>query len=166
MSSNPRGAAGEGNSSGGRPRTTYLIGRLDRIVRRAFDERLREFGLTALGYTALTVLDARPGLSNAQLARRSFMTPQGMNQVIDALEEKGMVRRVPSLHNRRVRCIELTDRGTWVVEQCADRVREFEQTLLGALDAAEQEELNRLLRVIVDSNRQTGADRTHAATAG
>lgn len=156
MTSSPVGAAGETISSGGaRPRTTYLIGRIDRIVRRAFDERLKEFGLTALPYTALTVLAARPGLSNAQLARRSFMTPQGMNQVVEALEAKGMVRRVPSPHNRRVRCIELTERGTWVVEQCEDRVHRFEQSLLRSLEAGEQEELNRLLRTIVDANRRT-----------
>ncbi len=156
MTSSRVGAAGENISSGrAPPRTTYLIGRLDRIVRRAFDELLREFELTALPYTALTVLAARPGLSNAQLARRSFMTPQGMNQVIESLEAKGMVRRRPSQYNRRVRCIELTHRGTWVVEQCEERVHQFEQSLLRSLEAGEQEELNRLLRVIVDANRRT-----------
>jgi DNA-binding MarR family transcriptional regulator len=168
VSSTPLGDAGETFSSGAaRPRTTYLIGRLDRIVRRAFDELLREFELTALPYTALTVLAARPGLSNAQLARRSFMTPQGMNQVVESLEAKGMVRRLPSPYNRRVRCIELTDRGRWVVEQCAARVEAFEQSLLDALDPDEQVQLNHLLRVIVDANRHTRPEhRSGAAHAG
>lgn len=151
----PAAAGAESAPGGGRPLTTYLIGRLDRIVRRALDERLREFGLTALGYTALTVLEARPGLSNAQLARRSFMTPQGMNQVIDALVDKGLVRRVPSAHNRRIRCIELTERGAWVVEQCSERVNDYEQSLLETIDPHDREQLNRLLRVIVDANRHT-----------
>lgn len=160
MTSSRVGAAGENISSGGAPpRTTYLIGRLDRIVRRAFDELLREFELTALPYTALTVLAARPGLSNAQLARRSFMTPQGMNQVIESLEAKGMVRRGPSPYNRRVRCIELTDRGTWVVEQCTARIEAFEQSLLASLAPDERDQLNRLLRAIVDANRHTRPER-------
>ena len=150
----PSAAGAESAPGGGRPLTTYLIGRLDRIVRRALDERLREFGLTALGYTALTVLEARPGLSNAQLARRSFMTPQGMNQVIDALVDKGPVRRVPSTHNRRIRCIELTERGVWVVDQCSERVNQYEQSLLDMIDPNERDDLNRLLRVIVDANRR------------
>jgi DNA-binding MarR family transcriptional regulator len=149
----PAAAGADASPGGGRPLTTYLIGRLDRIVRRALDERLREFELTALGYTALTVLEARPGLSNAQLARRSFMTPQGMNQVIDALVEKGLVRRVPSAHNRRIRCIELTERGVWVVDQCSERVHEYERALLDTIDPNERDDLNRLLRTIVDANR-------------
>jgi len=137
-----------------RPLTTYLIGRLDRIVRRGLDEQLRGFDLTVLGYTALTVLEARPGLSNAQLARRSFMTPQGMNQVVAALAEKGLVTRSQSTSNRRVQHIQLTTRGRLVVEQCSRRVVEYEQTLLTALDEGERDQLNDLLRTIVDSNRR------------
>jgi DNA-binding MarR family transcriptional regulator len=159
----PAAAGTEALSGGGRPLTTYLIGRLDRIVRRALDERLREFGLTALGYTALTVLEARPGLSNAQLARRSFMTPQGMNQVIDALVDKGLVRRIPSPHNRRIRCIELTEHGAWVVDQCSERVHQYEQSLLETIDPQERDQLNRLLRVIVDANRRPPSHELHRA---
>lgn len=144
------GTAGEAG-----PLTTYLIGRLDRIVRRALDECLREFGLTVLAYTSLTVLQARPGLSNAQLARRSFMTPQGMNQVIAVLLDKGFVQRSPSPANRRVQHLELTKRGARVVEQCNALVIEYEQRLLDPLDPAEREQLNRSLRTIVDANRRT-----------
>lgn len=147
-------AGGDGPSGGARPLTTYLIGRLDRIVRRALDERLREFGLTALGYTALTVLTARPGLSNAQLARRSFMTPQGMNQVIDGLVDKGYVQRAQSTEHGRIRRIDLTELGRSVVRECSTRVVDYESTLLEALDGADRERLNALLWTIVDANRQ------------
>ena len=155
MSAAGREFAGPPAASGGsRPLTTYLIGRLDRVVRRALDERLREFGLTALGYTALTVLTARPGLSNAQLARRSFMTPQGMNQVIDGLVDKGYVARAPSAEHGRIRRIDLTERGRAVVDECSSRVLAYEAELLDALDADDREQLNSLLRRVVDSNRQ------------
>lgn len=154
MTTHERDAAGDVDVSGGtRPTTTYLIGRLDRIVRRSLDERLREFGLTALGYTALTVLEARPGLSNAQLARRSFMTPQGMNQVITALAEKGYVERTPSVDNLRIRQIRLTEHGAWVVAQCSIRADDYEQGLLASLTDTERYHLNALLRTIVNANR-------------
>jgi DNA-binding MarR family transcriptional regulator len=144
-----------GAPSSGRPLTTYLIGRLDRIVRRGLDEQIRGFELTVLGYTALTVLEARPGLSNAQLARRSFMTPQGMNQVIATLVEKGLVMRTQSTSNRRIQHIELTERGRLVVDQCSVRVAEYEQALLASLAPAERDQLNSLLRTIVNANRRT-----------
>lgn len=136
------------------PLTTYLIGRLDRIVRRALEERLRPFGVTLLGYTALTVLAVRPGLSNAQLARRSFMTPQGMNQAIAALAERGLVHRTPDSQNRRRQRIALTEAGQRVVESCTAAVEEYEQTLLAALGPAAREQLNALLRSVVEANRK------------
>ena len=151
----PAGDAGDVGDGG--PLTSYLIGRLDRIVRRALDECLSEFGLTVLPYTALTVLRARPGLSNAQLARRSFMTPQGMNQVVAALADKGLVRRSPSVENRRVQHIELTEEGHRVVTRCNDLVADYERCLLEPLDPADREHFNRALRNLVDVNRHRGS---------
>lgn len=135
------------------PRTTYLIGRLDRTIRRALEDLIRDQAVTVLGYTALTVLAARPGLSNAQLARRSFMTPQGMNQALAVLAERGLVDRRPDELNRRVQRLELTPKGAEVVEICAERVERFEQQLLACLSVDEQAELNSLLRRVVDGTR-------------
>ena len=142
------------------PRTTYLIGRLDRTIRRALEDLIRDQAVTVLGYTALTVLAARPGLSNAQLARRSFMTPQGMNQALAVLTERGLVDRRPDELNRRVQRLELTPKGTEVVEICAERVERFEQQLLAALTVHERAELNSLLRRVVDGTRMNTSEAT------
>jgi DNA-binding MarR family transcriptional regulator len=140
--------------TGARPHTTYLIGRLERIVRRALEERLRVHRLTVLGYTALTVMAARPGLSNAQLARRSFMTPQGMNQAVAVLIAKGLIRRTPDEDNRRVQRIELTKAGRRIVDECTAHVEAYEQELLASLEPAQREQLNDLLREVVNANRR------------
>lgn len=142
------------------PRTTYLIGRLDRTIRRALEDLIRDQAVTVLGYTALTVLAARPGLSNAQLACRSFMTPQGMNQALAVLTERGLVDRHPDELNRRVQRLELTPKGTEVVEICAERVERFEQQLLAALTVHERAELNSLLRRVVDGTRMNTSEAT------
>ena len=69
------------------PRISYVVARLERAVRADVNERVRPHGLTTLQYTTLSVLGARgQPLSNAQLARRAYMTPQSMIEVIDALE--------------------------------------------------------------------------------
>jgi len=53
----------------------YVIGRVDHGIRREMRRRLTDHGLSVQQYTALSVLRSRPGLSNAQLARRSLVTP-------------------------------------------------------------------------------------------
>ena len=51
------------------PRLSYLIGRLDRVLRRRLAAAVEPAGLTLPAYVALSVLRAQDGLSNAQLAR-------------------------------------------------------------------------------------------------
>ena len=64
------------------PRIGYVVGRLDRAIRREISALVAPFGLTVPKYTALSILRDRPGLSNAQLARRTYVTPQSMNEVL------------------------------------------------------------------------------------
>ena len=82
---------------GGEPRISYVVARLERAIRRAINERVGAHGLTVLQYTTLSILGYRGELSNAQLARRAYMSPQAMSEVIEALEGKGLIERAPRL---------------------------------------------------------------------
>jgi DNA-binding MarR family transcriptional regulator len=124
------------------PRISYVIARLERAVRAAIHERVRPYGLTTLQYTTLSVLGRRGGLSNAQLARRSYMTPQSMSEVIEALERKGLIRRDQHPNHRRVYPAQLTATGTKVLEACDEAVAELEEEMLRELDGDERRALN------------------------
>jgi DNA-binding MarR family transcriptional regulator len=116
------------------PGISYLAARLQRASRKAIAERVKPFGLTTLQYTTLTILlHHRGGLSNAQLARRSFMTPQAMNEVLAALEQRGFVVRNPHPNHRRVFPATLTPEGRRVVEACDAEVEALEREMLAEL---------------------------------
>ena len=69
-------------------------------LRTEMDRVLREIGMSMVQYPALGAGGA-PGLSGAELARRSFVTPQAMNAVLMNLEAAGLVvRRPPTEHGR------------------------------------------------------------------
>jgi DNA-binding MarR family transcriptional regulator len=121
------------------PRVSYVIGRLDRALRRQLDERIGEHGLTTLQYTTLSVLRSRSGLSNARLARRSLMTPQSMSEVLARLEQKGLVRREPDPGHGRILRVELTDAGHEALAVCDRAVAEIEETMLGQLSERDRE---------------------------
>jgi DNA-binding MarR family transcriptional regulator len=115
------------------PSISYLAARLQRASRKAISERVKPFGLTTLQYTTLTILLHRGGLSNAQLARRSFMTPQAMNEVLAALEQRGLVMRNAHPNHRRVFPATLTPEGRRVVEACDAEVEALEREMLAEL---------------------------------
>ena len=90
------------------PRLSYVIGRLDRVLRRRLSAAIEAAGVTLPAYTALSVLRAQDGLSNARLARRSLVTPQSMSEVVTQLVEQGYARRRAEPGHGRVIRIELT----------------------------------------------------------
>jgi DNA-binding MarR family transcriptional regulator len=123
------------------PRISYAVARLERAIRYGINQRVKPYGLTTLQYTTLSVLGRRDGLSNAQLARRSYMTPQSMNEVIDALEQKGLIVRNPHPNHRRVYPATLTAKGRTVLEECDRVVDELESEMLSELTARQADAL-------------------------
>jgi DNA-binding MarR family transcriptional regulator len=116
-----------------------VVARLERVVRREIAQRVAP--LTVSQYTALSILRDRPGLSNAQLARRVFVTPQSMNEVISVLERDGLVRRTPDADHRRILRIDLTPHGREVLGQCDEAIGEMEEAMVAGLSAGERESL-------------------------
>ena len=62
----------------------YAVKRVELGVRWHLDELLKPSGITAVQYTALTVLEQHDGLPAAQLARRSFVTAQSTADLVPA----------------------------------------------------------------------------------
>ena len=123
------------------PRFSYVIGRLDRVLRRRLTAAVEPAGLTLPAYTALSVLGAQDGLSNAQLARRSLVTPQSMSEVLTLLVDRGYVRRRPDPGHGRVMRTELTPAGRRALARCDRAVDAVESELLSTLDAGESADL-------------------------
>jgi DNA-binding MarR family transcriptional regulator len=91
------------------------------------------------------VPSARSGLSNAQLARRSLITPQAMNEVLARLEERKLVRRRRDPAHGRVRPAELTAAGKRALARADADVDGVERAMLAGASAAERRSLSRLL---------------------
>ena len=136
------------------PRLSYVVGRLDRALRREISALVAPHGLTVSKYTALSILRDRPGLSNAQLARRSYVTPQSMNEVLAALERDGLIVRSPAANHGRVVELTLSDRGDEVLAACDRAVSDMENAMLADLDEAARLQLR---DVLIDCVTRLGA---------
>ena len=128
---------------------SYVIGRLERVVRRALNDRLRDHDLTVPAFTTLSVLRRRPGLSNAQLARRALVTPQSMNELIQRLLERGLIERSVDPHHNRVLRTRLTGTGSELIARCEADALELEERMLAGVPAGDRERLLELLRTCV-----------------
>ena len=128
----------ESAAEDGTPTLLYLIGRADRVVRRAIGEVLQAHGLSVNEYTTLSVLHRRGGLSNAQLARRALVSPQSMHGVLLCLEERRLVRRSAHPNHGRIRRTQLTPKGIRLLAACDEHVRDVEARMVDGLSPAER----------------------------
>ena len=98
-------------------------------------------GLSVAQYTTLSILRSRSGLSNAQLARRLWVTPQSMNEVISALERMSLIQRVPDTGNRRILRTALTPVGRETLAECDAEILAMEEQMLAELTTEGHEQL-------------------------
>jgi DNA-binding MarR family transcriptional regulator len=121
------------------PGIAYAIARLQQRVFAGITERVAPYDLTTLQFTTLSVLDRHGApLSTSQLARRAFMTPQSMSEVIHALERKGFIKRNPHPNHRRTLPATLTPRGRRVLASCERAVAELEDAMLDGFTVQER----------------------------
>ena len=119
------------------PTLLYLMKQVELAVRSRLDALTRPVGLTALQYTALTVLERHPDLTAAHLARRSFVTGQSTADMVSALLDRGLIERHRDPADRRRLVIALTAQGAALLGEMRPRVAALELEVLARLDADE-----------------------------
>lgn len=128
------------------PRFSYAVGNLDRSLRRILVAILRPFEMTVAEYTALSLISRRDGYSNAELARRSFVSPQAMHEMISLLERRGLLERASSESHRSMRHTHLTSQGRDLLERCNVAVDNMEEVMLAGVSSEQRAEMIAILR--------------------
>ncbi|MCY1143230.1 MarR family transcriptional regulator [Actinoplanes sp. Pm04-4] len=129
----------------------YLLKEASSALRTAMEDVLRPLGMTVTRYSCLELLAQRPGLSNSELARGTFVTRQSMNVLLQALEREGLVTRPPEAPVGKVLPTRLTPTGRKALEKATVAVRSVELRMLAGLTDDEQAQALRILRSMVRS---------------
>lgn len=124
----------------------YELKRVQHALRLALDGEIRRMGLTTPQYAALSVLELEEDLSGAELARKCFVTPQTMSQILAGLESAGLIERRAHPSHGRVVQARLTGRGTESLFQAHGRVAAVEERMLSGLSDEERRDLLSKLR--------------------
>lgn len=101
-------------------------------------ERLEAAGypdLPAAYHPVFENLDAA-GTRLTELAARTDMTHQSMGELVDTLEQRGYVERVPDPSDRRARLVRLTPKGRRMVRVALREIADIEAHWSGAWKAA------------------------------
>ena len=122
-------------------RLGYVLKRAQHALRVAMDEALRPIGITTPQYAVLSAIELEPGISNAALARASFVTAQTMQGVVANLERAGLLERTEDPRHGRILKGKLTRSGKKTLAQAHKLVADVETRMMAALTPTEAEHL-------------------------
>jgi DNA-binding MarR family transcriptional regulator len=100
-----------------------------------------------------TLARSRTSPRMADLAEQLGVVPRQVTSLVDALEERGLVRRVPDPASRRVTRIELTDGGGTALSELRRARRTAAEELLAPLSGCQRDELSELLSLLDSAHR-------------
>ena len=139
-------------------RLGFVIKEVQHALRKEMDRRLGEADLTTAQYAAMTALEHDDGMSNAELARRCFVTPQTMHKVVERLEERGLVERSAHPTHGRIRLVDLTENGRDQLEQAHGIVDDIEALMTAEVTDEEAAVARRVLLKCVTSLEESDSD--------
>jgi DNA-binding MarR family transcriptional regulator len=107
---------------------------------------LRPYDMTLTGFRVAMMLRVSGGvLTPAEIADRLGSARATVTGVLDSLEKRGLVRRLPHPEDRRRLQVEITDEARAKLDELLPTYFEHEREAVAGLDAEEQETLVALL---------------------
>lgn len=115
----------------------HLVRRLQQIAVRLFVE---EVGAepTPVQFAALCAVADRPNIGQAALASLIGYDRATIGGVIDRLEQRGLIVRIPSAADRRANALALTPTGHALIETVSGKVEKVQRSLLAPLNEVER----------------------------
>jgi len=126
-----------------------LMGRVRVALLEALDAELEPFGLKASDYIVLVTLANDQALTASSVCSVIAHDPGAMTRKIDALEKKGLVRRVRSETDRRAIHLELTPEGRKLYPKMMNAVVGVINEFLHGFSKAEVREMESMLKRIL-----------------
>jgi DNA-binding MarR family transcriptional regulator len=131
-----------------------LLKRTEQAVLRAKSAAVKAAGITLAQYVALAELDARPGITSAELARACLVSPQAMMVLLKGMEEQGLAERRRHPRHQTVLEVYLTDVGRECLVEARRHAAPVERRLDEALSVEESATLRSLLERLARATRE------------
>ncbi|MCC7041445.1 MAG: MarR family transcriptional regulator [Burkholderiales bacterium] len=123
----------------------YLVKQIRSQLERAVDAEMARHDLTGVQWGPLLMIDHGLGHTAAEIARVAGVDTGAVTRMLDRLEGKGLIRRIPSPDDRRVVRLTLTRAGERLCAEIPFGLARVSNALLRGFTPAEFETLKDFL---------------------
>ncbi|WP_128971595.1 MarR family winged helix-turn-helix transcriptional regulator [Bradyrhizobium tropiciagri] len=123
----------------------YAVRRFQLWIFQDFIRTLATVDIRPTQYSVMTVIGANPGLSQMAVAKRLGIERARLVHLLDSLEERDFVSRIPSATDRRSHALHLTARGKTALGQFKRLAAEHERHVAEKIGKDNRERLLQIL---------------------
>jgi MarR family transcriptional regulator, lower aerobic nicotinate degradation pathway regulator len=132
----------------------YLFRRMQQIAVAIFVEECKAYDLTPVQYAALVAIRTHPGIDATRLSAVIAFDRSTLGSVIERLEAKRHIERMPAAGDRRVKLLHLTKTGAALLRDVMPSVERAQARMLQPLNPADRTTLMALMAQLVDLNNE------------
>lgn len=131
-----------------------LFLKLHRLFQELNREEFRPYDLSTPQYAILFHASAE-GVPLTQLSQEMLADNSNLTRLVDRLEARGLVRRAPDPHDRRVTLVQLTPTGQALIDELRPRHRAYVEQRMSVLAPAQLAALHNALDTLYESLKDT-----------
>jgi DNA-binding MarR family transcriptional regulator len=128
--------------------TSHLIHRTDVRAMNYFKKKLKPYGMTPVRWSIISVLDSQKGRTQTELAEAIDKKQTTIVEMIYAMEEKGLIKRIYSERDRRLHYLFLTEKGEELKKTLSPLVKDAHLFVTRQLSDEENTQLKTLLNKV------------------
>jgi DNA-binding MarR family transcriptional regulator len=127
-----------------------LLAQASHLISSEFHAVVRQHGFSVSEWRVLATLSGGAAVSIGRLAQVSVTKQPTVTRLLDRMEAKGQVKRLPHDSDRRVTLVRITRAGARTVAKLIDLAREHEHRVLEPFGLARAEQLKDTLRRMIE----------------
>ncbi|KEO53371.1 MarR family winged helix-turn-helix transcriptional regulator [Thioclava pacifica] len=141
----------------------FLMHDATRLIRRRFEAKANELGLTTAQWRLLVYLKREGPLPQARLAELLEIEPISVSRLVDRMEEADWVLRQPDPKDRRVKLIHPSAKARNAFEEAREIADEiYEKALAGLTDETVEQVMATLRHIINNLSEESSSSVSEA----
>ena len=134
----------------------FLISDVARLMRKNFDSRVKEIGLTRSQWWLLNHLFRADGITQAELAETLEIERSSTGKLLDSLELKGWIKRVVDKKDRRSKRVFLTKEVEPIIKKMRGIAKKVREVSLGKLSSQQDDFVDVLIEIKNNLTKDNG----------
>ncbi len=123
----------------------FLIAKTRNILKNELEKELKPYGISYAQRVILIRLSEKDALTQKELAQDTYFEQSNMTLMLDKLEQKGLIQRIPKENDRRAYLVMITPEGLKLRETLIALGDQVIEKAFRGVDRRQKEELAHLL---------------------